>query len=132
MSAGFYERMRATAKRLLAPTDEGGLGQGTIALVRYEAAAAPATPWDPPAPPTRKVTPLDGVARGVSAQLVGTPVDNGGQVIATDLQVVVAPWGGEYGPADIIEIDGAPVTVLKVENIPAAGLVCAIRFLMRQ
>ncbi len=128
----FYDEMRQAATELLAPTSQDGLGQGSIQLVRYLAALPPANPWDPPATPTRKVTVLSGVARGVGKELVGTPVENGGQIVATDLQVIVSPWGGEYQPADVLEIDGEPVTILRVRNIPEAGTVCAIRFVVRQ
>lgn len=129
---GFYEDMAQTARDLLAPTDEGGLGQGAIALVRYVPGAPSANPWDPPAIPSRAVTVLDGTARGVGKELIGAPVETGGQIVATDLQVIVAPWGGSYDPGQVLEIDGAPVTVLKVENIPAAGTVCAVRFVVRR
>ena len=124
--------MRATAQRLLAPTDEGGLGQGSIELVRYLDAPAPANPWEPPAPPEREITVLDGAARGVGKELIGAPVENGGQIIATDLQVIVAPWGGAYEVGDVLEIDGTPVTILRAENIPAAGTVCVVRFVVRR
>lgn len=118
-------------QELLAPTSEDGLGQGSIALVREVPAAPGANPWDPPAAPTYTRTTLNGAARGVSKELVGAPVDNGGQIVATDIQAIVAPWSGSYEPGDVLEIDGSPVTVLKVENIPAAGTVCAIRFVVR-
>jgi hypothetical protein len=127
-----YTRLRATAQRLLAPTSEGGLGQGTIELVRYLSDAEPANPWDPPAPPSRDITVLDGVARGVGKELVGASVENGGQIAATDLQVIVAPWIGSYELGDVLEIDGSPVTVLKAENVPAAGTVCVVRFVVRR
>lgn len=132
MSVGFYERMRATAGRLLAPTDAGGLGQGDIELVRYLPGPLPANPWDPTSPQEREITVLDGVARGVAKELVGTPVENGGQIVATDVQVLVASWGGEIDAADVLELDGSPVTVLKVENIPAVGLACAVRMVVRR
>ena len=127
-----YERMRATAQRLLAPTSEGGYGQGSIALVSYVPGSPPATEWSPPSPPTREDTPLSGAVRGVGKELIGAPVENGGQIVATDLQVIVAPWGGEYEAGQVMEIDGAPVTILKIENIPAAGTACAIRFIVRR
>jgi len=129
--ADIYTRMQATAKRLLAPTNEGGLGQGTIELVRYIDGPPPADSWLPPSPPEREITVLDGVARGVAKELVGAPVENGGQIVATDLTVTVAPWGGTYEPADVLELDGAPVTVLKVEDVPAVGTVCVIKFVVR-
>lgn len=128
----FYDEMRQTAIDLLAPTDEGGLGQGEIQLVRLVPGAPGANPWDPPAPSSRQVTPLDGAARGVGKELIGAPVESGGQIVATDLQVTVAPWGGSYEPADVLEIDGRPVTILKIQNIPEAGTVCAIRFVVRR
>lgn len=128
----FYDEMRAAATELLARTSQDGLGQGSIQLVRYVEATPPANPWDPPAPPTRQVTVLNGVARGVGKELIGAPVENGGQIVATDLQVIVSPWGGAYQPTDVLEIDGEPVTILRVRNIPEAGTVCAIRFVVRQ
>jgi hypothetical protein len=128
----FYTEMADVARDMLAPTSEGGLGQGSIELVRYIDGGAGANPWDPPTLPSREITVLDGAARGVGKELIGAPVENGGQIVATDLQVIVAPWGGQYEPADVLEIDDAAVTVLKVENIPAAGTVCAVRFLVRR
>lgn len=130
MAGDFYTQMAGAARELLAPTSQGGLGQGKIELVRY-ATATPANPWDPPSTPTRTATTLNGAARGVSKELIGTPVQNGGQIVATDRVVIVAPWGGQYAPADVLEIDGKPVTILSVSNIPAAGIVSAIRFIVR-
>lgn len=127
-----YTRMRSTARRLLAPTDQGGYGQGEITLVRYAAPPADPNPWSPPSPAIRRLTKLDAVARGVGKELVGTPVDNGGQIVATDLVLIVSPWDGQYEPGDVIEIDGTAVTVLSVRNIPAAGTVCAIQFVVRR
>ncbi|WP_395326931.1 hypothetical protein WBP06_09460 [Novosphingobium sp. BL-8H] len=128
----FYADMRQTAIDLLAPASEGGLGQGSIALVRLVPGPPPANEWNPPADPTREVTPLDGAARGVGKELIGAPIETGGQIVATDLIAIVAPWDGEYDPADAVELDGKPVTVLSVKNIPAVGTVCAVQFVLRQ
>jgi hypothetical protein len=124
--------MAGVATRLLAPTSQGGLGQGSIELVRYVDGPPPVHEWDPPSPSSRQVAVLNGVARGVGKELIGTPVQTGGQIVATDLQAIVAPWGGSYDPADVLEIDGSPVTILKVENVPAAGTVCAVKFVVRR
>ncbi len=129
--ADFYDEMRQTAIDLLAPTSEDGLGQGSIALVRYVPGPAPANPWDAPSEPTREVTPLNGAARGVGKELIGAPVETGGQIVATDLVIIVAPWDGAYEPADVLELDGKPVTVLSIKNIPAVGIVCAVQFVVR-
>lgn len=128
----FYDDMRQVTIDLLAPTNEGGLGQGTIKLVRIVPGTLGPDPWSPPAAPTRQVTPLNGAARGVGKEMIGAPVENGGQIIATDLQVIVAPWGGAYEAGQVLELDGTPVTILKIENIPAVGTVAAIRFVVRQ
>lgn len=128
----FYTEMVGVTRELLAPTSEGGLGQGDIALVRYVPGPPPANAWDPPAEDERDITVLDGAARGVGKDLIGAPVENGGQIVATDLSVIVAPWGGSYEPADVLEIDGLPVTVLRAQNIPAAGPACAVRFVVRR
>lgn len=128
--ADFYTEMGDVARELLAPTSQGGLGQGKIELVRY-AETSPVNPWDAPSPPTRTATLLKGAARGVSKEMIGAPVDNGGQIVATDLVVIVAPWGGSPQPTDVLEIDGKPVTILSVSNIPAAGIASAIRFIVR-
>lgn len=130
--ADFYDDMAQMARELLAPTSEGGLGQGVIELVTYTPGAAGPDPWSPPAEPTRNATVLDGVARGVGKELIGTPVENGGQIVATDLIATVAPWGGEIDPAQVLEIDGSPVTILSVEDIPAAGTVCAVQMVVRK
>ncbi|ALC12480.1 hypothetical protein [Sphingopyxis sp. 113P3] len=127
----FYADARQMATELLAPTSEGGLGQGSIQLVRLVPGAEPTNPWDPPTAPTPQVTTLHGAARGVAKELIGAPVETGGQIVATDKMVIVSPWGGTYEPGDVLKIDGAPVTVLKIDNIPAAGTVCAIRFIVR-
>lgn len=127
----FYADMRQMATELLAPTSEGGLGQGSIEIVRETPGAPGANPWDPPAPSTYARIPLDGAARGVAKELIGAPVETGGQIVATDKQVIVAPWDGAYEPGDVLELDGNPVTVLKIDNIPAVGTVVAIRFVVR-
>lgn len=128
----FYADMRAAATELLAPTDQGGLGQGSIVLVREVPGAPGANPWDQPSPSTYARTTLHGAARGVSKELVGLPVETGGQIVATDLMVIVSVWGGAYEPGDALEIDDSPVTVLKIDNIPAAGPPVAIRFVVRR
>lgn len=128
----FYADARAMASELLAPTDEDGLGQGDIRIVRYAAPLAAPNAWSAPSPPLRTTYQLSGAARGVGKELIGAPVENGGQIVATDLQVIVSVWDGKYEPGDVLEIDCKPVTVLKIENIPAAGPPCAIRFLVRR
>lgn len=134
--ADFYTEMRGVAQELLAPTASGGLGQGSIALARFTE-VPPANPWEPSGDPVVTRVALNGAARGVSKELVGLSIAPGNQIVATDLQVIVAPWWGGaaspggYDPADVLELDGKPVTVLRVDNIPAVGIVSAVRFIVR-
>ncbi|WP_303763811.1 hypothetical protein [Sphingobium yanoikuyae] len=128
----FYQDMADMTRELLAPTDEGGLGQGCIEIVRYLASPAQPDPWSPPNPSIPRAKRLDGVVRGVGKEMVGAPVENGGQIIATDLIATVAPWDGPYDPADVIKLDGKAVTVLSVKNIPAVGTVAAVQMVLRR
>jgi hypothetical protein len=130
--ADFYAEMAGVSREMLAPPEDGGLGQGSIVLVQLQPGAAPANSWDPPSPPVPTRTPLDGAATGVGKDLVGTPLENGSVIVAGDLQVIVAPWGGTAQPENVLELDGAPATVMKVENIPAIGTPAAIRLIVRR
>lgn len=128
----FYDDMAGVARELLAPTSQGGLGQGSIVLVRYTPGPTPPNAWDPPSEPARTETALNGAASGVSKEMVGVEASPGTTIVATDLQIIVAPWGGAVEPADVLELDGSPVTILSVQNIPAVGTPAAIRFVVRR
>lgn len=128
----FYQEMAGVAAELLAPTDDGGLGQGEIVLVQLTPAPPPLNAWEPPGTPTSTRTPLNGAASGVGKALIGTPLDNGTEIIAGDLQVIVAPWDGTASPEDVLALDGQAATVMAVERIPAIGIAAAVRFIVRR
>lgn len=132
--ASIYTRMAGVSNKLLRPAsgETGTFGQGKIELVRLVPGAPPAEPWEMPGPGSEVVTELKGAARGISADLVGSEVAPGVQLKATDLVVIVAPWGGEYDVADVVRIDGKDVTLMRVDRIPAAGTVSAFRFYVRR
>lgn len=126
--ADFYSEMRQMAEDLLAPTSQGGLGQGSIVLSRQSSTPG-ANPWDPPVTTTTTET-LKGAVRGVSKELVG--VEMGGTVIlASDRQVICAPPKMGYTAGDTLVVDGVPVHIVSVQNIPAAGITSAVRFIIR-
>jgi hypothetical protein len=114
-----YQRMAATAKRLL--TDNA---QGSVSIGRAVTTAG-ANSWDAP---TTSVSwaGVKAVVRGVSAQFV-----DGVTVLATDLQVVA--YIGDYTPlpGDLMMIDGLHVTVINQQKIPDAGIIAAWRFIVR-
>lgn len=125
-----YSQMAAVAAQMLAPTSQGGLGQGQIVLT-HSVPGTPnaAAPWEPVAPTVTTET-LEGAARGVDARLVGTEV-GGTVVLASDKQVTCAPPAIAYTPGDTLTIDGKPVNILSVERIPAAGIAAAVKFIIR-
>ena len=126
--ADFYESMRRTAEELLAPTSQGGLGQGSIILSRQSSVPGD-NPWDPPVV-TTTTEPLHGAVRGVSKELIG--VEAGGTVIlASDRQAICAPPKMGYTAGDTLVVDGVPVHIVAVQNIPAAGVTSAVRFIIR-
>lgn len=90
--------------------------QGAVKLVRTaHADADPGTPWQPGAG-TETVYDLDAVVRGVSAQYLGQS-----SVLASDLQVVAAPFGVAPALGDLVVIDGAVHEIRQVIARPAAG-----------
>lgn len=128
--ADFYADMAKMASGLLAPTSQGGLGQGSIVLSH----SAPGTP-DPsqpwlPVEPVITTESLRGAVRGVDKRLVGTEI--GGQVIlASDRQAICAVPVMTYTAGDTLVIDGVPVHIIAVEKIPAAGIASAVKFIIR-
>lgn len=130
--ADFYAAMAEAARELLAPTEEDGLGQGEIVLVQYVPGPAPANSWDPPSPPVPTRTPLDGAVSGVGKDLIGTALENGTTIVAGDLKVIVAPWAGSANPEEVLELDGTPATIMRVEPIPAIGTAAAVRMIVRR
>ena len=124
-----YNQMVAVAAHMLAPTSQGGLGQGSIVLSHATAGTPGANPWDPVEPTVTTET-LRGAARGVDARLVGTEV-GGTVVLASDKQVTCAPPTIAYTPGDTLTIDGVPMHIIAVEKKPAAGTTVAVKFLVR-
>jgi hypothetical protein len=128
--AGFYDQMQAMARELLAPTSQNGLGQGVIELTRVTPGEVdPDRPWEPVEPVTQTET-IRGAVRGISKELVGTEV--GGTVLmASDRVAICERPSITYEAGDVLSIDGVPVHIVAVQNIPAAGITSAVRFIIR-
>lgn len=128
--ADFYSEMAAMARDLLAPTSQGGLGQGSIALTRSTPGTPdPDEPWKP-AEPTIQTEPLRGAVRGISKELIGTEVGST-VILASDRQAICEVPSIEYTAGDTLSVDGVPVHILAFEKIPAAGVTAAVRFTIR-
>lgn len=117
------------ASELLAPTSQGGLGQGVVTLTRSTPGVPGPDPWTPVVP-TKQTETLKAAVRGVDKRLVGTEV-GGAVILASDRQCVCAPPVMAYTAGDTLSVDGVPVHIISVERIPAAGVVSAVRFLIR-
>lgn len=116
--------MAATATRLLRKYK-----RGNVVLVRKTLSPGE-NEWDDPVL-TEETEALDAVVTGINAQMIGTPVTAGGPVfLASDRQVLCAT-PVEYGANDVIRIDGKAVTVLRVDNILAAGDPLAVKLFVR-
>lgn len=125
--SSIYDRGAALAARLLAPEK---YGQGVIVLVRSTPGTPnPNAPWEPVTPTVTTET-LKGAARGVSKELIGVEV-GGTVILASDRQAICAPPSMGYTAGDTLVVDGVPVTIISVQNIPAAGVTSAVKFFIR-
>lgn len=128
--ADFYAEMAAMAGDLLAPTSQGGLGQGEVKLIRVTPGMPdPIKPWEPVKPTTQTET-LRGAVRGVSQRLIGTEV-GGAVILASDRQAICTVPTMQYQAGDVLSVDGVPVHILSFERIPAAGVASAVKFIIR-
>ena len=131
--ADFFTDMANMARDVLKPSNQGGLGArtGSINLMVQQAPTPPTNPWDPPAVPVYISTPVRGQVFGVGQDLIGAPVPNGGQIVASDEQAILALWGGTAKVTDILQVDGKKYTILAVSQIPEAGTKSAVRLIIR-
>ncbi|WP_394065417.1 hypothetical protein [Alcaligenes sp. WGS1538] len=128
--ADFYQEMAQMARDLLAPTSQGGLGQGEIKLTRkVPGTPDPTKPWEPVEPTTHTET-IRGAVRGVSKELIGTEV-GGTVILASDRQAICEVPKMQYTAGDVLSVDGVPVHIIAFEKIPAAGVTSAVRFTIR-
>lgn len=113
-----YARLKSSADRMIVNAKQGTIEIGASVSV------AGATPLAPPTVTTTWAS-YDGVARGVSAKYV-----DGQTILATDLMVILE---ADATPAvgKLMRIDGVIRNIVRVDNIPAAGLTVAKRVFIR-
>lgn len=116
-----YAKMQATASRLL-----DRFNQGVITITKPGTEAPGPNPWDPPVITDPVTHTLSATAKPVSEEFI-----NGTTIIATDIEITAAVFGADPDPADQMQVDGKPVTIIKVMRIPAAGTVVAWRLIVR-
>lgn len=136
----FFEEMQQMARELLAPTSQGGFGQGRVVLVRNPPAVAnPAGDWEEPGRPSplREVVGAS-VSGALPAGQQSQEYGDGVVILSTDLKVLTAvpqevDW--RMDPKGVVlelEIDGKLMTVLRSKGIMAAGIPAAIEFIVRR
>ena len=113
-----YARLKTTADKLLDGASQGTVEIGITAVTPGATAIDPpnvATTWDA----------FDTVVRGVSSKYV-----DGQAILATDLMAIIeADAGATVG--GLIRLDGVARNIIRVDNIPGAGVVVARRVFIR-
>ena len=115
----FYDEMQVIAGDLLAEFNQGASSEQVIT------STPAANEWDLPSESVAEMV-LDAVASGVSSKYV-----DGVNILATDLQMTISAVGWTATAGMNIKIDGAAVTVLRVDQIPAMGTAVAWRVFVR-
>lgn len=119
-----YSRLGATASRLLRENKRGEV------IISRRSFVPAANEWDDPII-TWADEVLDAVVTGIDAEMVGSPTGEGGPVFLASDRKVLCATPVEYGANDVIRIDGRDVTVLRVDNILAAGEPLAVKMYVR-
>lgn len=113
-----YGKMQATAQRLM-----DRFSQGTVYHVRD---GEPTGPINNPVPGVPVKTLVNATVRGVEVQYIQE-----GFVTGSDLQMTVPAF--EYSPvtSDRFEINGSEHQIIRVDRIPASGVVVAYRVFLK-
>lgn len=118
--AGFYDRMRATGKRLIDKFNQEGTDRVAEVITPNP---------DPRYPPTidRTPTPVPAVVFGVTANMITADPN----IVMGDVYSYVSPV--DYSPdvGDQININSRAWRIMTVKPIPAAGEPCVYRFTAR-
>lgn len=113
-----YARLKLTADRLLSNASQGTVEIGTTTAV------AGATAIDPPTVTTTWEA-FDAAVRGVSFQYV-----DGQTILATDLMAIMQA-DAPVAVGKLCRVDGVARNIIRVDNIPGAGVVVARRVFLR-
>lgn len=137
--ADFYDEMAQMADELLSPTSQGGLGHGTVELIRRTATKDPLEPWQKPVVTEQREL-LKAAVSIVQSRFSSSAGYMGETMILEgDLRVVSAvpkeiDWipGGTDSVSMFVQLDGGlEIPVVQVSTIPEAGIPVAIVFIAR-
>lgn len=114
--ADFYDEMADVATELLTE-----FNQGLFVLSRPGTPTPGANEWDAPTPGTPQTWTLQGISEAVEAKYV-----DGMTILASDRQVMVAPFADQPKQGDILSINGVPQTVLAIKPVTERGVAWVI------
>ena len=113
-----YARLKTTADKLLDGASQGTVEIGTTSVTPGATAIDPpnvATTWEA----------FDAVVRGVSSKYV-----DGQTILATD-QMSIMQADAPAAVGKLCRVDGVARNIIRVDNIPGAGVVVARRVFIR-
>lgn len=137
--ADFYQEMAQMAEEMLAPTSQGGLGQGKVELIRKTVVRDELEPWQLPTETVQRETLRAAVSIIQSRFSSSAGYMGETMILEGDLQVVAAvpkqlDWipGGQNSATLYVQLDdGLEIPVVQVSTIPEAGTPVAIIFVAR-
>lgn len=128
----FYQDGANFVVSITKPTSQGGLGQGNLQISRVvKGVADPSTPWVPAPDDVVQTEQTQGVVSGVETKLIGTAADSGAVILASDRMAVCSVPAIRPVAGDTLVVDGKPINIISVKPIPAAGIACAMKYVIR-
>ena len=116
--AGFdYGRMAKTADRLL-----GRFQQGIVTLVRPGTSTPGPNPWDPPVESPPATYTLKATVAAVTVDQANAKYIDGTLITTADLVATIAVPPVTPQMTDLITIDGVPIAMKKIIQVPSAGV----------
>ena len=133
-----YDEFAVMAREMLSPTSRGGLGQGTIVLLRYSQERNDLEPWKP-APsaqqPVRET--LLGAASVVRSRFnSGSGMSGDTVVLEGDIRIIASiptmDWMLDTKRPLFVTIDGGvEMPVVMSSTLPSAGTPVALELIVR-
>ena len=122
-----YDDMQVAATDMLSE-----FKQGIVTLSRTtKGTIDPNEPFIPVAGVTTVYT-LNATVKAVSMKFIsGQTFIDGTTILATDKEVTCAIFAIEPEPGDIVTIDGAQMSIVKVMRIPGAGTAIVFKLIVR-
>jgi hypothetical protein len=126
-----YGEMALVASELLAPTSQGGFGQGVITLTKPGTSTPGENEWDQPVEGEPTVYALQAAVAAVTVDQANAKYIDGTLITTADLVVMCAVPQVEIELTDTLAIDGEARTIKKIVQLPAAGVAVAFKLFVQ-